>query len=459
MIWRAECVSPAGPEWPEPRRSSARSLGLVLASGDRRAVAYPVVAPGRTGLGVALDIGTTTLAAAIYDLSDGRRRATASALNPQTPFGHDIMTRVSRALDGDAEAMRASVAEEVSRLVHRLLESAGGSASGRARGRGQPDDDPPASRPGRHAAGLAPYEGALADAVESTRRRTGAPGSSRPGRVHRRRRVSAFVGADAVAGVVSTGLAGRDYPALLIDLGTNGELVLRGRAALLAASAAAGPALEGVSISSGMRAETGRDRARPLRRRASWASRRSTATPARGICGSGLLDAIAAMLDAGVLDADGRMHRRGAARGDRVVERDAGDRGSSSPTGVYLTQQDVRQVQLAKARGGCRRGRPARGGGRRGGRRARGARRRRIRLPRRARVARAAGQCCRRSGRIASRSAATPRSPARPRCCSTRPRATARGARRRAGAHRAAGEPAGLSSAGSSPRSTSRPTG
>jgi uncharacterized 2Fe-2S/4Fe-4S cluster protein (DUF4445 family) len=137
----------------------------------------------------------------------------------------------------------------------------------------------------------------------------------------------------------------RDYPVLLVDLGTNGELVLHARGVTLATSAAAGPALEGVSISSGMRAESGAiERVRFAEGRLRVETIGGVAPV--GVCGSGLLDAVAAMLEAGLLDGSGRMLAEGPLAA-LVTSTEEGERFELAPD-VFLTQQDVRQVQLAK---------------------------------------------------------------------------------------------------------------
>lgn len=293
----------------------------------------PAVAggPSREGLGVAVDLGTTTVAASLYDLSDGRLLDTASALNPQVGFGHDVMTRVSRAIAGDGVALRGAVTGQIGRLVRELLVAGG---DGRSDLREivvvgntamihlllDRDATPLA---------IAPHEGALIDPIDLPARDAGLPGAPEAV-VHVGPAVSAFVGSDAVAGMLATGLAERTDSTLLIDLGTNGEIVLRANGVTLATSAAAGPAMEGVSISSGMRAEPGAiDRVRLVDGRIEATT--IDGEPARGICGSGLLDAVAALLDAAVLDASGRMEAP-----------------FELAPGVFLTQQDVRALQLAK---------------------------------------------------------------------------------------------------------------
>lgn len=303
-------------------------------------------ASARDGLGVAVDLGTTTVAASLYHLSDGRLLGTASALNQQVAFGHDVMTRVSRALAGDADALRGAVTGQLGMLLRELLVTGG---EGRSDFReivvvGNPammhllldrDVTPIAS---------APHDGVLVEPVTLSAREAGLPGAG-DAVVHVGPAVSAFVGSDAVAGMLATGLAERTDPTLLVDLGTNGEIVLRANGVTLAASAAAGPAMEGVSISSGMRAEPGAiERVRYTDGRLEIDT--VDGEPARGICGSGLLDAVAALLEAGIIDPSGRMDGRGAL-GSQVAATPEGTLFELAP-GVFLTQQDVRALQLAK---------------------------------------------------------------------------------------------------------------
>jgi uncharacterized 2Fe-2S/4Fe-4S cluster protein (DUF4445 family) len=145
-----------------------------------------------------------------------------------------------------------------------------------------------------------------------------------------------------------TRLSERERPTMFIDLGTNGEIVLRTADALVASSTAAGPALEGASIDYGMRAETGAIERVTVEGDGIRLETIGGVEP-RGLCGSGLLDLIAVLLDVGALDHTGRL-RTGAAHplGARVADRD-GTRTFEIAPGVHLTQRDVRQVQLANA--------------------------------------------------------------------------------------------------------------
>jgi uncharacterized 2Fe-2S/4Fe-4S cluster protein (DUF4445 family) len=332
---------------------SAGSLRIVETGERGEIVVEPPAARGITGdaplLGAVVDIGTTTLVVAIVDLESGETLGSASALNPQHPFGHDVMSRITHVASHGPESMRQPIASEIERLVADVLARLG--------------------RPVAHLRevaiagnttmvhlllgidpaplGVAPYEPAFIDPVERPAAAIGLGRLTHAG-VYILPGISAFVGADITAGLVATHVAEQSRSVLLVDLGTNGEMVLRTPAGLVAASTAAGPALEGASIAHGMRAETG-----AIERVSADGDglRIETigATAPRGLCGSGLLDLVAVLLDAGVLDHTGRL------RGDvshplaaRVSERD-GTRSFEVAPGVFLTQRDVRQVQLANA--------------------------------------------------------------------------------------------------------------
>jgi uncharacterized 2Fe-2S/4Fe-4S cluster protein (DUF4445 family) len=166
--------------------------------------------------------------------------------------------------------------------------------------------------------------------------------------------VRSHVGGDTVAGMVACDLDQSRGWRLLVDLGTNSEVVVSGPGRLVATSTAAGPAFEGATIRQGMRAEPGAIDAV----RVSGEGRVIVSTvanqPPRGLCGSGLVDAVAELLRAGVVDASGYMRRPEelgdalAVLRDRVSTEPSGQRAFQLANGVRLTAQDVRQLQLAK---------------------------------------------------------------------------------------------------------------
>ena len=310
----------------------------------------PAVSPGSpaSGYGVAVDVGTTTLAGYLYDLTDRRRLATAACENPQRAFGADVVSRIDAALHGQSEPLQKAVTEAIDRLQAELCRQAGAD---------------PAAVGDRVIVGntamltllcgyspaplaTAPFE--PAHKMDETRPPAdfgwrGAEG----GRVYLPPCPAAYIGADTVAALCSLGeLPSR--PTLLADVGTNGELVLITPDGLLACSAAAGPALEGAGIRCGMVASPG-----AVSQVALLGAHLEIAVigggKAAGLCGSGLLDLIAVLGAAGVLDREGRLHEDGHAFTDCIRTADGQPAFCLPGTDVVLTQDDVRAVQLAKA--------------------------------------------------------------------------------------------------------------
>jgi len=175
------------------------------------------------------------------------------------------------------------------------------------------------------------------------------------GRVYCLPAVSAYVGADIVAGILCAELSSKDENALFIDIGTNGEIVFKSENCLYACSCAAGPALEGMNITSGMRASSGAIDNVSIGRDVSI--RTIDNEPARGLCGSGVIDAVAELIKAGVITASGRFKRFEDDDSSLLKKRFKDDNGrqtfilNENPEDtplVGLSQKDIRQVQLAK---------------------------------------------------------------------------------------------------------------
>lgn len=320
----------------------------------------PAVAPSDSGeYGIAVDLGTTSIVAQLVRLDDGERRGTASALNPQYAHGADVLSRISyAAVEGGLDKLTAEAVEGVSIVAMRLVESAGLSAERvrRVTVVGNPTMLHLFAGADPAGLGVAPYtpeflgartldEGSLPALPRA--RVTMLPGAS------------AFVGADAVAAAVASGVTDPGAgPSLMVDLGTNGELVLAaGDGTLYAASAAAGPAFEAVGATWGMRAVDGAiDRVDAADGELAVHSIGS-AQPA-GVCGSGLLDAVAAARELGVADGTGLLLEGLAVPGGQRV-RSTEDGlvlvlvsvpASDSVPGhdIVVSQLDIRAVQLAK---------------------------------------------------------------------------------------------------------------
>lgn len=284
---------------------------------------------GKSGLGIAVDVGTTTIAAQLIDLATGNVLAVQTDLNPQASFGADVMSRIQAALAGDdltsiarraiqkmivklAEGREQEITEVVlvgNTVMHHLFSGL---------------DVEPLSR--------VPFESPYLGAQTFRPEHLGWPLS---GECHIRfeRCPGGFVGSDILAGVLAVGLHRSEHLAALVDLGTNGEIAIGNRNGIVCASTAAGPAFEAGSIKMGMRATMGAISRVSIERGEKCATIIGNVPP-RGICGSGLVDAVAAGLECGEILASGRI-----ANGTKLFP-------VEDP--VVLLQSDIRELQLAK---------------------------------------------------------------------------------------------------------------
>jgi len=289
------------------------------------------LAPGFRHYGVAVDIGTTTVAARLYDVK-GSLLAHTAASNPQGQWGADVISRVEAALGGMAKELSLSVRAALVSIIEELCSAAGIGAEeiDGAVITGNTvmltllteESAEPFSR--------APFdvkrlfgETLRAEELSLSCLRGETPVYIPPC-------ISAFVGADITSAVLATGLC-ENSTAMLADIGTNGEVALWHNGALTVCSTAAGPAFEGVGISSGMRGAVGAvDRVTVSDGRIT-AHVIGDAAPL-GICGSGLIDSAACMLELGIIDENGYL--------------ESGEQTIVPP--VSLTQNDIRMLQLAK---------------------------------------------------------------------------------------------------------------
>ncbi|MDR3527093.1 MAG: ASKHA domain-containing protein [Rhizomicrobium sp.] len=280
----------------------------------------------QTGLGIAIDLGTTTIAAQLLDLTSGHVLAARTALNAQARHGDDIMSRIAYALQGGAADLTQLIRAQLGQMIAELAETAPsclvivGNTVMHHLFCGI-DVTPLATHPflPEHKGRIRFTPSALGWNLPETTSVEFLPC------------IGGMVGADILAGIIATDLHKSEGLVALMDLGTNGEVVLAGQGRLLCTSTAAGPAFEGARISMGMRAASGAISEITLRDNAPHCRVIGGGAP-RGLCGSGLVDAVAAGLDLGVIEANGRM------RAERMM--------LAEP--VTLSAQDVRQLQLAK---------------------------------------------------------------------------------------------------------------
>lgn len=282
---------------------------------------------------IAFDLGTTTVVAYLLDGRTGALLSKAGCVNPQTQFGADVISRIQYALEGQGKVLSGCIRETLGELTRQAANQANI----------RPEEITTASIVGNTAMHhllleidpkpltVPPYMPSVSQALCLSP--VGLLPISPSGRVRILPNIAGFVGGDTVGCMVATRLDAREELTLLIDIGTNGEMVLGNNKRRIACSTAAGPAFEGAKIECGMGGAPGAiDHVRLKDGALDYhviGEREAT-----GLCGSGLLDLTACLLKIGVIDESGRMEKKRCPIGD---------------SRVYLTQKDVREVQLAKA--------------------------------------------------------------------------------------------------------------
>jgi uncharacterized 2Fe-2S/4Fe-4S cluster protein (DUF4445 family) len=307
---------------PEKKTAEVLTRGLELR----------VQADGTDRYALAFDLGTTTVVAYLMDGSNGQILARASCVNPQSRFGADVISRIQYAMDGEGEALSRCIRDSLAELTHLAAGQAGvdpGQITAAALVGNTAMhhlllgiDPKPLTTP--------PYMPSVSEAMTvAADFLPVAPGTE----LRILPNIAGFVGADTVGCLVATEFDQLEDVTLMIDIGTNGEMVLGNRDSYLACSTAAGPAFEGAKISCGMRGAAGAvDHV--------WVEngevRHSVigGGEAVGLCGSGLMDLVAVLLQIEEMDETGRLEEE-----DYTIP----------GTTVTLTQKDVREVQLAKA--------------------------------------------------------------------------------------------------------------
>lgn len=302
--------------------------------------------------GVAIDIGTTTLVVTLLDLGNGHELGVSSSLNPQALHAQDVLSRIKMGSEPEGlQKLHGELIQEINRQIADLSVQAGIMPGHiyEAVFSGNTTMLHLATRTDPASLGEYPYTVPL-DGGEHVSAREIELGISRHGLVYLPPIMSAYVGPDITSGILSTRLAEQRGIALLVDIGTNGEIVLSVDGRLTATSTAAGPAFEGMNIACGMRASRGAVELVSLREDGIHVETIAGAA-AVGICGSGLLDVVGELASQGGLSKNGRFQNNGASHAQPW--RDQWETVDGKPVfriagPVYLTQKDVRQVQLAK---------------------------------------------------------------------------------------------------------------
>ncbi|WP_206809987.1 ASKHA domain-containing protein [Paradesulfitobacterium ferrireducens] len=307
--------------------------------------------------GIAIDIGTTSIVASLINLkSDGKELITTSCLNPQTKFGGDVITRITFAHESaeNTQKLKQSVLSGINQLIERMCS--------------QKNIQPNKIRHAMIAAnttmlhllvGLdpislatAPYTPIFVDYREQTASELGiniAPDAI----ISLLPSLSAFIGADILAGLVAIDFQKVTVPSLFIDIGTNGEIVANVNGKLVATSSAAGPALEGMNIQCGCRAEDGAISGVRLTENGIVEIETIGSAKIKGICGSGLVELVAELVKAKIISPSGKFTNPADLPdffAQHLIPYDEQQAFVVHPeSNTLLTQKDVRQVQLAKA--------------------------------------------------------------------------------------------------------------
>ena len=328
------------------------------------------VVPGKVerSIGLAVDVGTTSVAAYLCDLETGEVIGYDSMMNPQVPYGEDVMSRITYAMSHDdgIDKLRDAIIEGVNTLAARVADAAGfthedilelaivfNTAMHHCFLGIYPEH-----------LGMAPYAPALHHSINIKARDLGlafCPGAN----VFVLPNEAGFVGADNVGVLIAEEPWKRDDRQLIIDIGTNGELIMGNKERLISSSCATGPAFEGAQIHFGMRAapgaiekiyinpETKEPRYRVIGKDKWSDEMRPEEIGAKGICGSGIIDGVAELFKSGIIGKSGRFNKdidsprvRKGEKGDEYVLAWAGE--TSVGRDVTMTIGDVRAVQLAK---------------------------------------------------------------------------------------------------------------
>ncbi|MDO8261693.1 MAG: ASKHA domain-containing protein [Gallionella sp.] len=337
-------------------RSSGFKATLVLAGGE-----LVGIEPGDTTslcYGAAVDIGTTTVVVSLVNLVTGEELAACTMINPQKNHGLDVLSRIQhvREYTGGLDELSRMVRECIDTLITEACKDA------EVERHNIYEISVAANSTMMHfflgvdpsGIGKSPYVPAFTRGVNVAAQQLGLA-ISPFGSVYCLPSVSAYIGADIVAGILCAELADKDERALFIDIGTNGEIAFSSKGKICSCSTAAGPALEGMNISCGMRAANGAIEKVFINDDVEVHTIGGKA--AVGLCGSGIIDAVGELIKAGVVMPSGRFvklqpgdtppwaHRLQSGDGPASFLLSAGKKGYGP---IAITQKDIRQVQLAK---------------------------------------------------------------------------------------------------------------
>lgn len=346
-IWQQACqMYPKGDVaisafgWEESRKTQAGALAaawgeseqMQIVGGSPRENRDKMAVPGEGSAILAVDLGTTTIAASLVDAYTGEILENCCCINSQRQYGADVLSRMREAAAGAADALRRQAEADIGSLYGQMRQKWRQKRITHIYVAGNTAMEHLLLGESCEKLGRAPF--IPVSLCERSTRLGEIPLTVLPG-------ASAFVGADIAAGLLACGFDRICRPALFVDLGTNGEMALGTTEGILATSAPAGPAFEGGNISCGMAGVPGAvSKVRLIRGRS--IVRTIGDKPAAGLCGTGVMELMAELLDNGLVDGGGRLLEPYAQKGYPVSARTAGGE-------LVFTQQDIRELQMAKA--------------------------------------------------------------------------------------------------------------
>ncbi|MFD3157817.1 ASKHA domain-containing protein [Haloimpatiens sp. FM7330] len=297
-------------------------------------------------LGIAIDIGTTGISYYLVDLQDGTVINRVSSLNPQTEFGGDVLTRITYCMNNEngCKELKDTIIKEINKSINKIIGNkytlndiynvviAGNTTMMHLVLGVSPIS-----------LSKAPYRPVFLNYFNSNAYKLGI-NINKNGIVTILPCASAYVGADILAGVVASDFQNKEHSSIFVDIGTNGEIVAISKGKMAATSTAAGPALEGMNISCGCRAEEGAIDSFSISEDFNISYTTIGNCEAKGICGSGLIDIAAALVNRKIILKSGKLNKNLDERvKDRLV-----DKKFYLTDKIYISQKDIRQIQLAK---------------------------------------------------------------------------------------------------------------
>lgn len=308
--------------------------------------------------GVAVDIGTSKIIGYLTDLKSGKLLEVCFIENPQISYGEDVISRITYASENveNLRRLHKVLIEGINKVISRLCIKA------KCRARNIYEVTVVGNTVMHHLflslstkfLGLSPYVPVVSEPINVEARELSLKVNP-SANVHVLPVIAGFVGADAVADIIATGIHKSDELSMVVDIGTNTEVILGNKESIMASSCASGPAFEGAHIKCGMKAVTGAIERLTIDPKTLEVTYKTIGgSPPVGLCGSAVIDCIAELFKAGIIDRGGRMMDQDMHGKIRIVDSDRefvlvrkGEDGAKRD--IVITQRDVREIQLAKS--------------------------------------------------------------------------------------------------------------